>query len=104
MEFKLFQTTTATMKRNEQDGFGDESAVQTFTVNIDPVLGKKRIFNNENEEITGMTTIVSPHDSIDVTFDNYTLDYNGRQYRVEQIVPFYKIGTNKLSHFEIVLR
>lgn len=104
MSFTAFQTTTATMKKIETDGFGDESETLTFSVDIDPVLGKKRVFTRDQEEITGLSTVISPHDSIDLTHENWRLEYNGRDYQVEQMVPFCTIGTNTLEHIEVVLR
>ncbi len=104
MAFDVFQTATATMSRKEADSFGDDSVVESFTVDIDPVLGRKRVFTDENEEITGLSTVISPHDSINLEFNNYTLDYNGREYQIEEIIPQYDIGTDRISHYEVVLR
>lgn len=103
MAFKIFQTTTATMTLQEFDAFGDAVEGASFTVDIDPVLGRKRVYTNEGEEITGLGTTVSPHDSIDIA-NVYTLDYDGREYQIEQIIPQYNIGTNTVSHYEVILR
>lgn len=104
MGFNAFQTATATLKKITKDGFGDETVASSFTVEIDPVLGKRRVYTMENEEITGRTTIISPHDSIDVSHDRWDLEYDGRNYQIEQLTPFYTIGTNTLEHVEAVLR
>lgn len=104
MGFRIFQTATATLKEKEVNNFGDDVVVNSFTVDIDPVLGYKRGFNNQGEEITGVSTIITATDEIDVTKRNYTLEYLGREYRVEQIIPFYSIGSNVLEHVEVLLR
>lgn len=102
--FTQFQTATATMKKITKNGFGDETVSLSFTVEIDPVLGKRRVYTKENEEITGRTTIITPHDSIDVSHERWDLEYDGRDYQIEQLTPFYTIGTNELEHVECVLR
>lgn len=102
--FDVFQTVTATMQKITVDGFGDETVSSSFNVDIDPVLGRKRIFTSDQEEIEGFETIISPNSNIDLAHDNYTLIYNGRTYQVEDIEPFYTIGTNEIEHFEITLR
>jgi hypothetical protein len=104
MVFDVFQTATATMKRKTKDRAGDETVAESFQVKIDPVLGNKRIYTDQNEVITGIGTVISAHDSIDITSTNYVLDYNGREYQIENMVPQYHIGTNNISHYEVTLR
>jgi len=47
--FDIFQTVEATMKKITVDGFGDKTASTTFTDDIDPALGRRRIFTNDQE-------------------------------------------------------
>lgn len=100
----MFQSTTATMYPLTVDGFGDETRGTGFTVEIDPVLGRKRIFTNEQEEITGYETVISHNDNIDLSVEQYELVYNGRTYQIEGIEPFYYTGTMNVHHYEVVLR
>lgn len=104
MSFDVFQTATATMQKLSVDGSGDGSVSSSFTVKVDPVLGRKRIFSDDQEEIAGFETVISPNDSIDLTHDRWNLVYNGRTYKVEGIEPFYKIGTDIIEHYEVSLR
>lgn len=103
MEFKAFQTATATMKKIEKDGFGDETVTDSFSVDIDPVFGWKRGYDTDGEQVTGKTTIISAHDSIDVAHTNWKLEYNGSTYTISDMVPFYSIGGNVLEHVEVML-
>lgn len=103
MAFSVFQTETAILKEMTTDGYGQETVVTSFSVDIDPVLGYKRTFSTDGEEITGVQTIISPNVNIDVT-KVYKLDYNGRTYQVERMIPFYSIGGNILEHVEVLLR
>lgn len=102
MSFAQFQTATATMKLITVDGYGKPTVSTSFTVEIDPALGYKRVFSNDGEEITGLSTIISANDNIDVSERNYVLEYLGTDYQVEQLVPF--PGGNTIEHFEVVLR
>ncbi len=102
--FDIFQTVEATMYPLTVDGFGDESRGTGFTVEIDPVLGRKRMFTNDQEEIMGYETTISPNSNIDLTVERYELVYNGRTYQIEGIEPFYTIGTVDIEHFEVLLR
>ena len=102
--FDIFQTATATMEKITTDGFGDESVSTSFTVDIDPVLGRERIFTKEQEEVEGFETIISPNDNIDLSHDRWNLVYDGRTYQIEGIEPFYDIGTSTISHYEVTLR
>lgn len=104
MAFEVFNTTTATMKKITTDGYGDQTVASSFTVEIDPVLGKKNRFDDEGEIYTGLQTIITAHDSIDVTHDKWQLEYNGRNYQIEEMLPMYSIGGNVLEHVEVVLR
>lgn len=104
MAFKIFQTESATIKLMSTDGYGTETVSNSFAVEIDPVLGYKRVFTNDGEEITGIKTIITATDDIDLTERNYVLEFNGRDYQVEQMVPFYSIGGNTLEHVEVILR
>lgn len=102
--FDVFQTVTATMQKITVDGFGDETISSSFSVDIDPVLGRKRVFTDDQVEVEGFETVISPSSNIDLTHDNWKLVYNGRTYQVEGIEPFYHIGTNNISHYEVTLR
>jgi len=102
--FDIFQTVEATMKKITVDGFGDETASTTFTVDIDPVLGRRRIFTNDQEEIEGFETVISPNSNIDLTHERWDLTYNGRTYQIEGLEPFYVIGTDEIDHYEATLR
>jgi hypothetical protein len=104
MVYKIFQTATATLKEMSVDNFGNNTVVKSFAVEIDPVLGYKKGFNAQGEEITGVSTIITATDDIDVTKRTYHLDYLGRTYRVEQMIPYYSIGANILEHVEVLLR
>lgn len=92
------------MQKITVDGFGDESIDDSFTVDIDPVLGRKTIFTQEDKETTGFETVISPNSNIDLSHDRWNLVYNGRTYQIEGIEPFYTIPTMDVSHYEVVLR
>lgn len=104
--FKVFQTVTAVLKRISTNGAGDETVASSFTVNIDPTFGYKRTHTRDNEEITGLSTIITG-DNLVSNWDNshrrWKLEYEGHEYNVTQPVPFYTIGTDKLEHVEAVL-
>lgn len=102
--FDIFQTATATMQKITVDGYGDETVSTSFSVDIDPVLGRERIFTQEQEEIEGYETIISPNSNIDLSHDRWNIVYNGRTYQVEGIEPFYAIGTSDISHYQVTLR
>lgn len=104
MNFTAFQTATATMQKITVDGSGDETVDSSFTVSIDPVLGRKRIFTTDQEETTGFETVISYNENIDLTHDRWKLVYNGRTYQIEGIEPFYTVGTATIEHFEVTLR
>lgn len=103
MPFNAFQSATATMKKIDKDGYGDETETASFSVDIDPVFGWKRGYNTDGEQVTGKTTIISAHDSIDVAHTNWKLEYNGKEYIIKDMVPFYSIGGNVLEHVEVML-
>lgn len=104
--FKIFQTVTATMSKITVDGAGDETVSTSFTVNIDPTFGYKRAHTRDNEEITGLSTVITGDNLVD-NWDNshrrWKLTYQGREYNVNQPVPFYTVGTDDLEHVEVVL-
>lgn len=102
--WKEFQTATATMKKITTDGYGDETVASSFTVSIDPVLGKKVTHDRDGQVFTGLTTLVTDIDSFDITHDRWNLNYNGREYQIQEVVPFYSIGGNVLEHLELVLK
>lgn len=104
MAYSEFMTDTATMKKITTDGAGDPTVAESFAVDIDPDFGYKRINDSDGEEITGRTTIIGPHDSIDITHENWELAYRGRDWQIEQIDPSNRIGTNEVTHYEVVLR
>ena len=106
MTFTDFQSESATVRKIGTDRYGDESTLDTFTVEIDPVFGFKRVFSKENEEITGRSTIITAtnlQSKFDLTHTNWKLDYNGRTHNIEQVTPFYTIGTTRLEFLELVL-
>ncbi|NIT56780.1 MAG: hypothetical protein GWN00_11270, partial [Aliifodinibius sp.] len=76
MEFSEFTLSEATMQKITTDGAGDETVSSSFTVEIDPVLGFRRIFTRDNEEVNGAETIIAPHDSIDVSHRKWKLVYS----------------------------
>lgn len=104
MGFEIFQTATATMNKITTDGYGDETVSLSFEVKIDPVLGKKLIYTQENEEVLGMETVISYNENIDLSHARYTLEYNGRTYQIEGIEPFYTTSTMNIEHYEVTLR
>lgn len=104
MPFEIFQTVTATMNKIKIDGSGDKSVLGSFSVDIDPVLGRKRIFTQDQEEIEGMETVISPNSNIDLSHDRWELVYNGRTYQIESIEPYYDIGTTTVRHYEVTMR
>lgn len=104
MSFSEFQTDTATMKKITTDGAGDETVASSFTVDIDPVFGFQRVYTQDDVAVTGRSTVISPHDSIDVTHNNWKITYNGTDYDVEELTPFYRIGTDTLESVQVILR
>jgi len=104
MAFDQFQTATAMLKRIDTDGFGDEAVTDSFEVQIDPVFGWKRAFDDQGEQYTGKTTVISGNDRIDPSHTRWRLEYNDREYQVSDMMPFYSIGGNLLEHVEVVLR
>lgn len=107
MAFSIFQTATATLNKITTDGFGDESVSASLSVEIDPTFGFKRMFNNNGEVVDGVSTIITGsglQDFYDETHNKWSLTYNGKDWQVEQPVPFYKIGTDVLEHIEVALR
>lgn len=104
MNFSMFQTATATMQLMSVDGYGKPTVSSSFSVDIDPVMGYKRTFTADGEEINGIETIISANDNIDLTEKNYRLVYNGMTFQVERLEPFYSIGSNVVEHYEVVLR
>jgi hypothetical protein len=102
--FDIFQTATATMEKVTTDGFGDETVASSFSVEIDPVLGKKQTYTKEQEQVTGLSTVISPNSNIDLSHDRWNLVYDGRTYQIEELEPFYKIGTNDISHYQVIIR
>jgi len=107
MEFEQFQTATATLKKITTDYTGDETVSATYSVNIDPVFGWKRVFTDDSEVIEGQSTIMTS-DTLEADFDfthrKWKLEYNNHEYQIERPIPFYTIGTQTLEHIEVVLR
>lgn len=107
MAFSVFQTATGTLKKMTTDAYGDESVDSTLSVNVDPVFGFKRVYSDEDEEITGQSTIITA-DSLESFFEqthrNWVLSFNSKDFQVEKATPFYTIGTDNLEHIELVLR
>lgn len=107
MAFNIFQTATGTLKKITTDYAGDETVSASYSVSLDPVFGYKRVYTDDNEEITGMSTIItsdSLEDDFDLTHRNWKIEYNGKDYQIESPVPFYTRGTNNLEHVEVILR
>jgi len=103
-KYDIFMTATATMNKMVVDGFGDETVDSSFTVDIDPVLGRDRIFTTEEEYVDGFNTVIAYNENVDLTHDKWQLVYNGRTYQIEGIEPFYTVGTLNIEHFEVTLR
>lgn len=104
MGFSEFTLSDATMQKITTDGAGDETVSLSFSVEIDPVLGFRRIFTRDNEEVNGAETIIAPHPSIDPSHRKWKLVYSGNTYDVERLEPFYHIGTEVVEHYEVTLR
>lgn len=102
--FNKFQTATATLKKIGVDGSGDETVLESFSVDIDPVFGWKRTYSKTGTQFTGMSTVITPKSNFDVHYDNWKMDYEGKTYQIETLVPFYSIGGNVLTHIEVVFR
>lgn len=92
------------MQKITVDGYGDETVSTSFTVDIDPVLGRRLIHTQEDTEVMGFETIISPNSNIDLSHDRWNLVYNGRTYQIEGIEPFYTIGTADVEHYQVTLR
>lgn len=105
MRFSDFQTETATLEKIETDAYGDPSVADSFEVEVDPVFGYKRIHTGEGEEITGRSTIITGMgDGFDPTHRNWRLAFRGKEWQVEEAVPFYPAGSNELDFVELTMR
>lgn len=104
MSFSIFQTTTATMRKITTDGYGDETASSTFTVDIDPDLALTHTYDIDGNVISAKQTFISAHDSIDLTHDKWELTYNGNTYDIKEMYPRHDIGTNNLDHIRVILQ
>lgn len=102
--FAIFQTESATMYKITVDGAGDETRGAGFSIEIDPDISWKRTFTRENEEINGGHTVISPNSNIDKSHRKWEIDFDGNTYQVEDLDPKHDIGTNNISHYEVVLR
>ncbi len=104
--FKIFQTATATLKKFTTDVYGDETVSNSWTVDIDPTFGYKRVFTIEGEEVTGQETIITADNlgSIwDETHYKWKLTYQGKDYIIKNPVPFKQTNTGNLEHVEVLL-
>jgi hypothetical protein len=86
------------------DGYGDETVDESFSVDIDPDLGKVQTYDIDGNVVEGKQTFISPHDSIDISHDHWELEYNGRKYDINELQPRHDIGTNNLDHIRAILR
>lgn len=100
MNFSIFQTETGVMNKMIDGGYG-EAVESSVNVTVDPVFGARRIYTNENEEITGMSTIIEG--DIDHTHKKWVFVFKGRDYVVRQIVPVPSVGSNEPNHYEIIV-
>lgn len=107
MKFTDFQSATGTLKKTSMDGYGNPSVDDSLSVEIDPTFGWTRTFTRYGEAVEGQTTIITGtglQAFYDESHFGYVLTYNGKDWQVENPVPFYKIGTDTLEHLEVVLR
>ena len=107
MSFQIVQTGIATLSKITVDGFGDESVSDTIAIKVDPTFSFKRVFTRENEEVTGMETIITAdalQSFYDPTHEKYRITYQGRDYQAEYMEPFYTVGTSNLEHIQVLLR
>ena len=103
MEFNVFQTATGTLRKVSTDNFGNKTNVETYTVNVDPAFGFKHGFDRDGQRITGKSTVLDGLPEIDISHRQWELDYNGNTYRIEDLVPYPAIGSNKPQHYEVML-
>ena len=106
MSFDRFQTDQATLQKIDTNYAGDESVLAEYDVNIDPSFGWKRIYTDENEEITGRSTIITS-DTLDSDWDEsheeWNISYRNEDWQIREANLMHDIGTNNLSHIEVVL-
>lgn len=103
MSFSAFQTASGTLRKIDTDNFGDPVVLAEYPVDLDPVFGFKRGFNREGEQITGKSTTLDGLPQLDLSHLKWELDYKGNTYKVEDLVPFPKIGSNEPEHYEVLL-
>lgn len=105
--FSRFQSETATLKKIVNDFAGDETVSASYSIFVDPDFSNKRIFTDENEEITGQSTVVTSSTlqaDFDITHKKWKIEYKGYDYQVRQFTPRYDLnGNNRLDHVEVVL-
>lgn len=104
MIYDAFQTATGTLQQIDTDEFGDEVVVNSFPCQVDPVFGFRRGFNEQNEQITGRTTILDGLPEIDLSHRRGKLQYEGNEYQIEDLTPFPSIGSNVPDHYEVMLQ
>lgn len=105
--FSRFQSATGTLKKIDNDAYGDETVTASYAVFVDPDFSNKRVFTEENEEITGQSTIITSDtlaDDFDVTHKKWKLEFKSYEYQVRQFTPRYDLnGNNILEHLEVTL-
>ena len=103
MAFSVFQTATGTLRKVSTDNFGNKTNVASYTVNVDPVFGFKRGFDRDGEQVTGKTTVLDGLPELDLSHNQWELDYKNNTYLVNDLVPFPAIGSNEPEHYEVML-
>lgn len=104
LSYGKYQTGTGVLRQIGTGPGGDEFDIDTFACRVDPVFGFKTAFTQNNEQITGKTTILDGLPEIDLSHRRWKLDYNGNSYVVADLVPFPLPGTNVPSHYEVMLQ
>lgn len=109
MKFSDFQTESGTLKKMETDGFGDLTVADSLAVQVDPDFGWEQVFTDQQEQVTGRTTVVTSEDPADLrgfwdeTHRDWVLTYKAKDWKVEEGTPRHNIGGNQLQHLELVM-
>lgn len=110
MKFSDYQSGTGTLHKMDQDSYGDQFKLDSLEVRVDPAFSFKRVYTEEDEEITGRGTVIDT-DPItelqnfwDQSHRNWMLTYEGKDFDVEVGRPFPKPKSNSVDHLEVVLR
>lgn len=110
MKFSKFQTATGSLKKIEVDGHGDPGVFASLSVAVDPTLTVKRGFDDEGEIIDAKSTVIStdPASNLqsfwDASYSKYGLEFNGKEWQIADMTPYYTTGTTTLEFIEVVLR